>query len=239
MGIFKNESGGFEFRPDDYELRICGDCRAEFKVVVGEQSGTRCRACVERDELRERRESEWASYMRAIGEVDQLQPWHPARLPGYSEDEKRRHRVDGLIGWNPSGEKRLMFVHGISFVGKTRTCWRLCRRLYVDSGLETLHVAPGMLPQLVLAGVRDRTLEQLMAKFSRAGVLFIDDVEKGKFTPSAREFLWAVLNARCQAHRATLITSNMTVEQFIAQFDDADQEPLRNRMKHFGYDLHL
>ena len=139
------------------------------------------------------------------------------------------------------GERGLLLV-GETGTGKTRSAWKLLERLYLseERSLRALDAA-GMQLGVAREWGKPDTTERWVEKLCAVDVLFLDDLDKVKFTEAAALAIYTIFERRPAHGRpiiATLnqrgddLTSRLTVNERGEQFPGRGAAIVR-RMREF------
>ena len=100
------------------------------------------------------------------------------------------------------------------------------------SNLSVKFVSATQLAERWRARQNDPVAKFEIDQAQKTGILVIDDLS-GYSTDAAREGLWAVLSARFDARKPTIITTNAPSHQFLASFPEDKIEQARTRLESF------
>lgn len=116
--------------------------------------------------------------------------------------------------WYRTGEKNL-YVFGAVGVGKTFAA-RACLREALVAGCSVAEVSAHRLCKVTDSF---REGDGLVTAWKSVQVLFIDDLDKARWTPERLVALWELLDARTNSRKRTIVTTNI------------DSAPLRETLK--------
>ncbi len=147
-----------------------------------------------------------------------------AKSPGYNE-----HRLNRVLGWT-FGERGLL-LRGPSGRCKTRFTYQLLAREHL-AGRKIAAYMHSDLRRTVsaLAGSNSSDLARFVIKLVTVELLFIDDLGKGKPTPTADESLFSIIDGRNRSCKPTFYTMNGTKETLGACITEEYREPIITRI---------
>lgn len=153
------------------------------------------------------------------------------KLPAWSDNQGS---VKKALAWNPTPEKPLLILHGVTGRGKSRLMWQIMKRLAVEQGLPPVYFGAGELSLSVSSAWADMKAEALVHSLKAAKVLAFDDLDKDRLSPKAEEALFAVISHRCDHGKPTLITTNLTGEPLVARMSAEMGTALLRRLREFS-----
>lgn len=153
------------------------------------------------------------------------------KLPAWNDNQPS---VKKALAWNPTPEKPLLILHGVTGRGKSRLMWQIMKRLAVEQGLPPVYFGAGELSLSVSSAWADMKAEALVHSLKAAKVLAFDDLDKDRLSPKAEEALFAVISHRCDHGKPTLITTNLTGEPLVARMSAEMGTALLRRLREFS-----
>ena len=226
------EAGKREWAPgsaNDYigenGLIMCGTCHARKQMILEvPYVGTRTvpvmceceKARMEAEEARKKAEAEQAriNELRRVG----ITSAQYARMTMAADDgqapnmtalasryvEKRAEMYKENIG---------LLLHGGTGGGKTFWAAAIANAM-IDNGMSAMITT---IPQLITAMSRDFESEKayILDKISRVGFLVLDDIGFERQTSYAAEKMYEIIDARYQAHRPLIITTNLSLDEIL------------------------
>ncbi|HWQ29146.1 MAG TPA: ATP-binding protein [Dehalococcoidia bacterium] len=137
------------------------------------------------------------------------------RSPATRDQERYQRCVEDAEAFAERPEGWLVLT-GASGCGKTHIAAAVANRL-IERGQPALFVVvPDLLDHLRAAYAPDAELsyDQLFEQVRNAPVLILDDLGTQSATPWAQEKLFQLINHRFNARLPTIVTTNLTLEQF-------------------------
>jgi len=153
------------------------------------------------------------------------------RLPAWKDNQAS---VKKALAWNPTPEKPLLILHGVTGRGKSRLMWQVMKRLAIEEGLPPVYFGAGELSLSVSSAWADMKAEALVHSLKAAKVLAFDDLDKDRLSPKAEEALFAVISHRCDHGKPTLITTNLTGEPLVSRMSAEMGTALLRRLREFS-----
>lgn len=155
------------------------------------------------------------------------------RIPAKYRDARltdfKAPTVDAVETWIDDSQSPGLFLYGPSGVGKTHLAVAICRRL-LESGEDVLLRPSTRFYRELRDGFNtERSEGSVMREYVTARWLLLDDVGSGALTDFERRYLLDLLDQR--ADRKTLLTSNLTVDDFTQRLD----ERIGSRLREFTY----
>jgi DNA replication protein DnaC len=188
-----------------------------------------CPSCVQAEEAKGRareREKAFAKLCPPAMAATVLE-----KLPAWGDNQAS---VKKALAWNPTPEKPLLILHGVTGRGKSRLMWQIMKRLAVEQGLPPVYFGAGELSLSVSSAWADMKAEALVHSLKAAKVLAFDDLDKDRLSPKAEEALFAVISHRCDHGKPTLITTNLTGEPLVARMSAEMGTALLRRLREFS-----
>jgi DNA replication protein DnaC len=136
-----------------------------------------------------------------------------AKLPDFKPLTREK-----IKAWFRDKQSAGLLLYGPVGTGKTHLGFAILRRL-LEAGQDALAVnAANFYRELRGAFNSDESEETIMAKYAGVPWLLFDDAGAGALTDFERRYLLDLLDQR--ASRRTIITSNLTVEEFSKRLDE-------------------
>lgn len=147
------------------------------------------------------------------------------KAPGF-----HKGRLDRILGWR-YGETGLL-VRGPTHRCKTRFIYQLLYREHL-AGRKVMSYLHSDFRRTIsaLASSSGSDLARFVIKLVETEILFLDDLGKGKSTPTADESLFSLIDGRNRACRPTLFTMNGTLDTLAANISLEYREPLLSRIR--------
>lgn len=193
--------------------RTCPVCHDVFEPKFRNQGF--CERCS--PGVAEQREQTWLDFCPPLYRKSDL-----SRLPVAAVEAAEKYE------YGPEG----LALVGKSGIGKTRAMMVLCRRLIFNEGRHG-HFVPAAVFSREIAS-HGHEAGQYTAKLRRTGVLFIDDLGKGKLTDAVQAHLFDILEERTANLRPTLWTSNAGGKALAAMFSKDRADPFLRRLTEFS-----
>lgn len=222
---------GYQFRIVPVVEVSCRRCGGNYKTYepAGVMQDLICPSCVQAEEAKGRareREKAFSKLCPPAMAATVLE-----KLPAWNDNQAS---VKKALAWNPTPEKPILILHGVTGRGKSRIMWQVMKRLAVEQGLLPVHFGAGELSLLVSAAWTDMKAEAFVQLVKTAKVLAFDDLDKDRLSPKAEEALFAVISHRCDHGKPTLITTNLTGEPLVARMSAEMGTALLRRLREFS-----
>jgi hypothetical protein len=219
-------------------IKPCTRCETEFSSEVLEYNGRQifaqdmCDTCLEKAIQSE--EEKWEETVKANREKlfwEEIPPLYQGTDPSRLREDVL-HAINTYT-YNPTG----LGIIGVSGAGKTRAAVMLLHRLHTQNRSVCFIKAT----EITLVA-RDRysdepTIKNLatgrIARFYKSDVILIDDIGKGRLTPTAEELLFDVIDRRNENMLPTLWTSNMNAKGLQQAFSEDRGDALIRRLREF------
>lgn len=156
----------------------------------------------------------------------------PPSMPALFRDTEvsRLHpNIQKALEWKPEGDVSGLLLHGTTGIGKTRAIWEIIRRQWIESVKRdrqlpyqflTMRKIEGMIEK----GFDDRQHAKMLEGLIELPFLIIDDFGKERLTQRMASDLFAVVDERSTARRATIISTNYNGTTLLERFDGRDVE---------------
>lgn len=136
-----------------------------------------------------------------------------------------------VLGWEYGDEKGLRIV-GPSGLCKTRFLCQLFGREFRAGRTMGIYMHGDLRRQLTcLAASDSKALAVFVDTLIALEMLAIDDLGKGRSTPTAEEALFAIVDGRAKHCRPTFFTLNTSMEVFANQLSEEYRVPLVRRIE--------
>ena len=149
----------------------------------------------------------------------------PARYAGltfenYVQDSGNKNAVN-WAKYAVKNPAQSLFIYGESGTGKTFLAAIIAQEL-MKGGQSVLFVdTPSLLDNMrKTMNKSDTTLEEIMAALQAADVLILDDLGVENPTAWVAERVYVIINARYNAQKPVIVTSNFTLDGLISRFAD-------------------
>lgn len=216
-----------EYDPDALFARVLA--RVTEAVCICEKCGIAAKKIDEEREANERREHILKERIRAFEKLCPPEFRQPLdhRLP-----KAALPHVDSVVGWefNPKG----LLLMGQTARAKTRLVWQLLRRLYIDEKRSlSVFDSTRSFDLLCADAFLNGTARQWVEEQCAVDVLFLDDIEKMKFTERPEVELFRIIDHRSKWWLPTIITTNATGAGLEAKMTENRGAPLVRRLREF------
>lgn len=229
----------------------CARCRKPFqsKHLKFESAGVKmsiavgicpqCDADIQREEkLAEQHRREQAIVRNARARDEAWAKWCPKEFRLISEGEGKTElarleidqpKVKELLAWKgPRG----LIIRGVTGTCKTRSMWRLIRRLYVEGKTVTVLTAAQFDRECRDAG-GNFTLTDWFNRLAARDVLVLDDLGKHPWTPATEATWFDLVDERTREDKPIIVTTNDTGDSLASRMAPERAEPLIRRLRDF------
>jgi len=144
----------------------------------------------------------------------------PSRL---CEDYDPRLGNAGLLAWMMDNTLSSMWIQSAkSGRGKTRTCAHLAYRIIRAHAVKVrfIKASEACSTYAALLGESNASAVRLKTGLIKADLLIIDDLGKGRLTPSGGELMFEILDRRTEANSRTWVTSNFSGAELESRLGD-------------------
>lgn len=221
--------------PGVYEIvKECSDCFKEYVALVYNSKLFTTGRCMSCSEIYCEKEKE--------AEIKQLEQKRLQNFFGicplkyqYFKKELLPNQIsfDRIIGWVPN--ERGLLMTGDSQKGKTRSAWRLLKRLYVIESVSFKAITELQFSHEVAKFGKSETLQGWLNALCHTKVLFIDDLGKCVMTERVVAELFYILEERMSNNRPIIATMQLSAQEFVDKISKkAGQdmaEAIINRLK--------
>lgn len=210
----------------EYELPNTNYARLH-PVLYARRYCDACNAAAEADRKRQELEEKRQAEIERRGQY-----WDAVCPPLYRESDHNRlpvTLVNAADQWQ-FGPQGLGFI-GESGKGKTRTMFRLIRRLIRDEN-RTVRYVPMAEFSMRIAKLGYEA-EKYVGQFVDTGVLLLDDLGKGKLTDAVEGHLFHIVETRVANLRPILFTANAGVDRLSTMLSPDRAAPLLRRLGEF------
>lgn len=209
----------------------CQNCSGSFKTYENFSTETDlvCLSCTQAEKTKDRTQERERAFLKLCPPAMAATELH--KLPSWQDNQDTVKRA---LAWEPTPEKPLLILHGVTGRGKSRLMWRVLRRLAIDEGLPPVYFGAGELSLSVSSAWADFKADALVHSLKAARVLAFDDLDKDRLPPKAEEALFAVISHRCDHGKPTVITTNLTGEPLIARMSAELGPALLRRLREFS-----
>lgn len=157
--------------------------------------------------------------IKAEAEAARLAGWYSLCPAGFRDTEPAKlplpRLLEKVLRW-PYGPRGLV-LHGKTGRGKSRCAWLLLKREY-DRGRSIMVLDHAAAYEYAAKFDRSNTEAALwVERLSKAGLLFLDDVFKAKFTDSFEQALFTIISSRCEHKLPVILTTNDVGDSLVAR----------------------
>ena len=222
---------GYQFRIVPVVEVACRRCGGIYKTYepAGVIQDLICPSCIQAEEAKGRAREREKAFLKLCPPA--MAATVIEKLPAWADNPAS---VQKALAWNPTPEKPMLILHGVTGRGKSRLMWQVLRRLAVEAGLPPAYFGAGELSPAVSAAWADMKAEPLVASLKAAKVLAFDDLDKDRLSPKAEEALFAAISHRCDYGKPTIITTNLTGEPLVARMSAEMGTALLRRLREFS-----
>lgn len=114
---------------------------------------------------------------------------------------------------------RFLYLSGQTGTGKTHLGTAVCSH-YIGAGHPSLYVTHAQLMNELKSAVNDEAYSEVLSRYGRAAVLYIDDFMKFRPTEADKRHAFELINLRVLRQGVTIFTSERALEEIIG-FDEA------------------
>lgn len=223
----------------EVEIKKCRECGNEFEdhpvFLFGRRISMKqaCDPCVEiwerkfGTEEKEEETREWeAKFWKIV----------PALFRDTDARKLNKEIVDSVISWKYSS--RGLGLRGASGTGKTRCAILLLKRQH-DKGKKVGYLKATNLTRCALDMFSDDKAIKAKAQTTISDatdceILLLDDVGKGRLSPSAEEQLYSILDTRTENLRPTIWTTNANAQQLHDMMSEDRGDAIIRRLADFS-----
>lgn len=215
----------------EYPCPLCGALFNSYAgtVEVSRFLGEICPSCATTQEAKGRAKERERAFLKLCPPA--MAATVLEKLPAWQDN---RDTVKKALAWEPTPEKPLLILHGVTGRGKSRVMWQVLRRLAIEHGLPPVYFGAGELSLSVSSAWADLKADALVHSLKAAQVLAFDDLDKDRLPPKAEEALFAVISHRCDHGKPTVITTNLTGEPLVARMSAEMGTALLRRLREFS-----
>lgn len=149
----------------------------------------------------------------------------PAKYRSATVADFKGQTLDVVEEWLQERPSPGLFLFGPTGVGKTHLAVAICRRLLESNEDVLLRPAARFYRELRDGFNSDRSETVVMSEYANTPWLLLDDIGSGALTDFERRYLLDLLDQR--ADRYTILTSNLSVDDFAQRLDDRIGSRLR------------
>lgn len=145
-------------------------------------------------------------------------------------DVTRLHpKIQTALDWKPEGDVTGLLLHGTTGVGKTRGIWEIIKRLWAeetkkDKQLQFEFLTMRKLETMIESGFKEQKHGSAIDYLISCPLLILDDFGKERLTQRMASDLFAIVDERSTARRATIISTNFNGSTLLDRFDNRDKE---------------
>jgi len=145
-------------------------------------------------------------------------------------DVSRLHiNIQKALDWKPQGDVSGLLLHGTTGIGKTRGIWAIISRMWAEEALKDKQLnfqflTMRKLETTIEAGFKDQKHGTALDQLINTPFLILDDFGKERLTQRMASDLFAIIDERSTARRATIISTNFNGTTLLDRFDSRDKE---------------
>lgn len=145
-------------------------------------------------------------------------------------DVTRLHpNIQKALDWKPQGDVSGLLLHGTTGIGKTRGIWAILCRLWAEEALKDKQLnfqflTMRKLETTIESGFKDQKHGTALDQLINLPLLILDDFGKERLTQRMASDLFAIIDERSTARRATIISTNFNGSTLLERFDPRDKE---------------
>ena len=145
-------------------------------------------------------------------------------------DVTRLHpNIQKALDWKPQGDVSGLLLHGTTGIGKTRGIWAILCRLWAEEALKDKQMnfqflTMRKLETTIESGFKDQKHGTALDQLINLPFLILDDFGKERLTQRMASDLFAIIDERSTARRATIISTNFNGSTLLERFDPRDKE---------------
>ena len=203
--------------------RLCNKCAEEFDAENAKSAEQRRQQDLLRNAVA--REEAWAQ----ICPVEFRTPNENDGKTSLARLEKHQPAVKELLHW--TGPKGLI-IRGKTGKCKTRSMWRLMRRLYME-GRRLVVLTPGQFDRQCRDAGGNFTLTEWFNRLSQCDVFVMDDLGKAQWTPATEASWFDLVDERTRYNRPIIATTNDTGQTIAARMSPDRAEMLIRRLRDY------
>jgi DNA replication protein DnaC len=160
---------------------------------------------------------------------------------------KCRSGYDLVMAFRPDPEcKFWMYVHGPTGGGKTRSIFEWLKQEVTYEDVTIKFIQGGKLKKGIVARTRpyeedeekpEENLDEYLEAFYEADVLWIDEVDKIKFSERFEDEFFELLEYRAGQQLTTIFSCKSSPEQLLKKLGAEDGDQIYRRIKDFAYEV--
>lgn len=145
-------------------------------------------------------------------------------------DVTRLHpNIQKALDWKPQGDVSGLLLHGTTGIGKTRGIWAILCRLWAEEALKDKQLnfqflTMRKLETTIESGFKDQKHGTALDQLINLPLLILDDFGKERLTQRMASDLFAIIDERSTARKATIISTNFNGSTLLERFDPRDRE---------------
>lgn len=145
-------------------------------------------------------------------------------------DVTRLHpNIQKALDWKPQGDVSGLLLHGTTGIGKTRGIWAILCRLWAEEALKDKQLnfqflTMRKLETTIESGFKDQKHGTALDQLINIPLLILDDFGKERLTQRMASDLFAIIDERSTARKATIISTNFNGSTLLERFDPRDRE---------------
>lgn len=124
--------------------------------------------------------------------------------------------------WKPIDGKCGVILHGQTGIGKSRACWWLFNRLWLDNHTSSKFLQMRKFEGEIEKGFDEKKHSAVLDSLISCRVLVLDDLGKERLTQRLETDLFAIMDERTSNLLSTIITTNYTGDGLIERFNNKE-----------------
>lgn len=144
------------------------------------------------------------------------------------------------FSYRPKG----LLLYGASGTGKTVAAWLTIKRTFSewDSNCSAPDIdfwRAAALGRAITEAARgeEGEIERLLSRLSRCGILFVDDLDKARFTPRVQAELFDLIEMRDNLQLPMIVTTNASGAELALKFEKTIGPPVVNRLLRLCHEI--
>lgn len=204
-------------------ITVCPKCGEEMeRAAAAQEARRRQREIEDREKARE-------LFWSAFCPVEFRLPTEAGGKTEIAKLELRQPKLKELMGW--SGNRGLI-IRGVTGTCKTRSVWRLARRLW-NERRSFVVLTPGEFERQFRDAAGHHVLTEWFKTLQAMDVFILDDLGKSPWSPATEAQWFDLVDARTRDDRPIIVTTNDTGETLAARMAPERAEALIRRLRDY------